>query len=402
MFKLIMAVVAAVFLVGCGSLYEYSPKLPHIVPRSEWSEFYGHEYFFNRDEYIEALFESAYSVTTRWEDSWLTTMHIVVPHEHELVQPRFDISEKILINGEVIDAPAPIWKHLALGSRFIGHYQGAEVFLEVMLPRLMIPLRGVAEALGYYVTWDEESGEIMIGRWITLGGSYRLQLGEREGYCIDLGWRFFMEAEPVVYDGMIFVSPCLFQPHGAQVFDSQLVIDSYSLNRSGEIVIGITLATDDSLANYDTFAEFIEIDREAASFQKIIIAPNMPLYDFRWFEIGHGMEDFYFYNIDIHEVGEVSSTRPFLVSWHPGGTFPHKGISFVDYNGVTRYFSLNTNEASFGESPRGRYVLIEFMPGVPWSEFWEMRNISALATPFLQKFRQVTYTAKKLRIETDL
>ena len=342
--------------------YEDSIEPPPfiVVPRAEWSEFYSDEFCLNQNEYIENLFESARSVTTFFENSAFTTIHSIEPYEHELVEPWLELPEEIIINGDVIDAPAPIWKHLTLGNRFIGHYHGAMVSVEVLLPVMMIPLREVAEALGFEVTWDVESGEIM------LGDSYRLQLGKREYYWTGIEQQFFMSAEPIIYNEMIFIPASFFQHHGAQVFDSQLVIGPYSLNRSGEVVIGITLATDESLASYDSFAEFLDFTREAPLFKQIIIVPNMPLYDFRWFEVGQGVDDFYFYNIDIHKVGEISPEQPFLVSWHPRGTFPHRGISFVDYNGVTRFFSLSTNEASFDENPRGMYILIEFLPGVPF------------------------------------
>lgn len=381
--KLFFAVAAIMFLlVGCGyvdepeQLVAPSPPSPEviysyedekypseppfvIIPRAEWCDFYGDEFFFNRDEYIEALFESARSVTTLFENSPFTTLHRIEPYVHELVEPWFELRDEIIVNGKVIDVPAPVWKHLSRGSQFIGHYQGATVHMEVLLPVIMLASE-VAKALGYEVV--QNGDELTIGE-------YRFQIGEMEGYCIETGRRVFLSAPPVVYNDMVFIPASFFDP---QVFDGQIVFSPYSLNRIGEIIIGIAVATDER--NYDSFAELIEFECDCEGPHELIIVPNMPLYDFRWIGIGHSFYDFYFYNTDIYEAGEITPTRPFLVTWRAGGTFPHRGISFVDNNGVTRYFSLNTNNACFDESPWGRYVLSEFLPGIPFREFWGQQD----------------------------
>ena len=140
----------------------------------------------------------------------------------------------------------------------------------------------------------------------------------------------------------------------------------YNLSRAGEAIISIAVATEERC--YDSFVEFIELEGEIH--QKIIIVPNMPLHDFRWIEIGlGGTRGLYFYNIDIYEAGEITPERPFLVTWQSRGwAFPHRGISFVDGYGVTRFFSLFQNEASFEENPGGRFMLNEFLPRVPFRE----------------------------------
>jgi len=122
-----------------------------------------------------------------------------------------------------------------------------------------------------------------------------------------------------------------------------------------------SLGNQEHLRNYESYIEFIEFDEEGH--QKIVIVPSFPVTSFRWLEIGYNFDDdydFYIYGTTLYEAGEVTPEQPFVVTWIAWGTLSHRGISFVDGHGVTRYFTLNVNNADSIEDPRDMYMLVEF------------------------------------------
>jgi len=301
------------------------------------------------DDCVLAYFENAINIETHWADSPFTTLYIIEPLERKVNEPPFVLSNEIVVYGELIDAPAPRWMHMMDGLDFVGMHNGGEVYVLTHLPVIMLPLMEVAEALGYdEVSFNEDAQEVIIG------GTYKLWVGESQAYFIDESRMIFLAAELVVFDGHIFVPASFF---GAQIFDSQVVIDPYSKNRVNEVVLGIALATDELLGNYNSYVELVEPYME--NHQRIIIVPNVPLSNFRWIEIRYGIDVFCSHKVEIYETQEISPEQPFVVTWHEGEAFPNRGISFIDEYGTERFFLLNVNNASFEESFRGQFILTE-------------------------------------------
>lgn len=122
-----------------------------------------------------------------------------------------------------------------------------------------------------------------------------------------------------------------------------------------EVIISVDFATDELLSQYDSYDEFVDPEEEGP--QKIIFTSNIAAEDFHFIEIGHEAKDTTLGIIEnrvLYQVGELSPTKPFVVDWTEWGSLPHRGISFKDESGRTRYFYL----AMSGED--GSLLLLEF------------------------------------------
>ena len=265
-------------------------------------------------------------------------------HYAEWWQIPWDIYDTIMVNDEIIDAPAPVWYTAQWGGLV-----------------LTVPLRPVAEALGWSVDWSEENQEV----WVD---NVRLRIGENEGFSPEQEWRdgmFHLAAAPTIIDDEIFV-PASFFP--AQVFERQLIIGGDSKSRIAGIIVGVGSATEERLNEFVSYVQFVDYGFYTGSIANVLIIPSEPLRDFRWFQLGYSQgEDFYIYvGSELYAPGDITPEHPFVVNWGHFGTMPQRGISFVDDYGVTRYFVLSDNQASFEESPRWN-TFREFTPGVaPW------------------------------------
>lgn len=122
-----------------------------------------------------------------------------------------------------------------------------------------------------------------------------------------------------------------------------------------EALVSVDYASDELLSEYDSFSEFIEFEDEG--FQKIIFTTNIAVKDFRFIEVGYKDDDIdftFFENDVLYSLEELSPAKPFVVTWMEQGTIPHRGISFIDETGATRYFCI----AMSGED--GSVFLVEF------------------------------------------
>ena len=110
-----------------------------------------------------------------------------------------ELNGEIVVNGEIIYAVAPFWNE-------------DEV--------LMLPLRAVAEALGYDVQWNDETQSIM------LGVAINVFIGRAEAYRGRMA-PVELSAAPVIVDNLTFVPVDFFRDVVAQtvfVFEGQVVI----------------------------------------------------------------------------------------------------------------------------------------------------------------------------------
>ena len=109
-----------------------------------------------------------------------------------------------------------------------------------------------------------------------------------------------------------------------------------------EAEIQAEFATDELLAQFGSYHEFIEPGEEGSP--KIILMTNIPVRDFHFVEIVVEIDDDF--NIDfyadtvLYTVDELTPDEPFVVTWLNRDEFPHRGISFVDETGLTRFFTI--------------------------------------------------------------
>jgi len=112
----------------------------------------------------------------------------------------------------------------------------------------------------------------------------------------------------------------------------------YAILSARVIPIDVDFAEEELLSVYETFDEFSDEETD----HRIVITTNTALRDFRFIEIGINPETgpLFFAGSVLHSADELLPEKPFIVTWL-GRDMPHRGISFVDKNDITRYFSIN-------------------------------------------------------------
>ena len=110
-----------------------------------------------------------------------------------------------------------------------------------------------------------------------------------------------------------------------------------------EVEVQADFLTDALLAQFSVYHEFIEPGQENAPL--IFFTTNIAVRDFHFLEIGVEIDDdfnIYFYADGVlFTLDELNPDEAFLVTWQSSGEFPHRGISFVDDTGLTRFFTIN-------------------------------------------------------------
>jgi hypothetical protein len=118
-----------------------------------------------------------------------------------------NLNGEIVVNGKIIDAQAPYWLNAGYGKDVI-----------------MVPLRAVAEELGYDVSWNEDLESIQLGNNIQLWiGNYQVYRGRMAP--IEL------TAEPVIFENRTYVPIDFFRNvlgQYAYTFEGQIVIETNS------------------------------------------------------------------------------------------------------------------------------------------------------------------------------
>jgi len=101
------------------------------------------------------------------------------------------------------------------------------------------------------------------------------------------------------------------------------------------------------LGQFESFHEFVEFDEEMHS--RIVFTTEATVRNFRFIEISYNFDTDPYETIVsnvLYSLEELSPETPFVVTWRQWGIFPHRGISFVDENGTTRYFSIDMSTES--------------------------------------------------------
>jgi len=77
--------------------------------------------------------------------------------------------------------------------------------------------------------------------------------------------------------------------------------------------------------------------------QRAVFTTNAPVTNFRFLELAmsDSRDDIVAFDSGVlYSLGELSPERPFVATWLALGGMPHRGVSFVDEAGATRYFSV--------------------------------------------------------------
>ena len=164
-----------------------------------------------------------YSVTTRSLPPQTTPEKIVilygtaVPPMYEFspeeMETLFPLNGEIVVKGEIIEAPAP-------------YYSNGVV---------MVPLRTIAEALGFDVNWDKEV------EGVRLGAAINLFIG-KDYYTVGRMAPIELGAAPELTDGTTFVPFTFFREvvsgYDIEVFEGKVVIET-ALATGDEVPEGV-------------------------------------------------------------------------------------------------------------------------------------------------------------------
>lgn len=119
--------------------------------------------------------------------------------------------------------------------------------------------------------------------------------------------------------------------------------------------VNVDYVTDDLLSKYSSYNEFTEFEEEG--YQKIVFLADNSVRDFRFIQIGYEDEAaniYFFESKELYSLPELSPEKPLVVTWMQAGTIPHRGITFVDEENISRYFYITMS----GED--GSLRLVEF------------------------------------------
>jgi len=118
--------------------------------------------------------------------------------------------------------------------------------------------------------------------------------------------------------------------------------------------------------DYSTVHPHIDVP----SRMNLAIWANVPLRDFAVISIFNDIVESNLLWFPQERFGEIAVLQPgegFLVNGYVGqGTMPSSGITFVDENGDTRYFTMQENAADMGGEP---WILREFEPSDGWADW---------------------------------
>lgn len=126
---------------------------------------------------------------------------------------------------------------------------------------------------------------------------------------------------------------------------------------TSSINIQIDIATDELLGEYDSFYEYVN-DEDG---ERLIIWTDKEVEDFAFISVDYeDTEDEIAYHAGniLYSIDELSPKKPFVVKLLTPGLVPAYGVSFLDENGVERYYTINLSGRDPEEAPP--YFLLEF------------------------------------------
>ena len=256
--------------------------------------------------------------------------------------------------------------------------------------RAMVPMRVIFEAFGMDVEWVNETQTVVAEKTDVHRTTITLQIGN-DTMLVETRYLWIglpddeprpavyssmreieLDAPPVIIDDRTFVPlRAISEALGAYVnwVDGVIIIETDAPQRfqfDPTVAWRLGLA-DELVPEYASHIEFIEFEEwnDEPHQRFAIVTYQFPMRDFRWIEIGYNDEaedwrDWFYARSVLYELGDLEPRTPFVVTWMPWGTMPHRGISFIDPLGVRRYFTLNVNNAYPYDGPPSMFMLTEF------------------------------------------
>ncbi|MDR2946302.1 MAG: ankyrin repeat domain-containing protein [Candidatus Adiutrix sp.] len=118
-----------------------------------------------------------------------------------------------------------------------------------------------------------------------------------------------------------------------------------------KVLIRVDAAPDEISGEYDFFEE----EYQGYEPNRIIFRANVAAKDFKFIAVEYDQEAGGIKPSEVlYSLDELLPEKPLVVTWMERGSFPHRGISFLDENNATRYFHLSVS----GED--GSVLLVEF------------------------------------------
>ncbi len=221
------------------------------------------------------------------------------------------------------------------------------------------------------VVWDSQNGTINLLRnqpYTVVGGEMTGK-GSSAVTPVETGARIILDSQEVSLFAYIIEGNNYFKLRDiAEIFDfnvtwdgtNNAIIIHTSESYSADYNIQIDRATDELLDNYISFHEYIN-DEDGA---RLIIRTDTEIKDFAFISVDYdnaGDKLFFLAGDTLFSVDELSPEKPFVVKLMIPGSVPAYGISFVDENGVERYYTINLSGRGEEEGPP--YILLEFENG---------------------------------------
>lgn len=114
-------------------------------------------------------------------------------------------------------------------------------------------------------------------------------------------------------------------------------------NLPNEAFVHIDYAKEDLLAHPETFDEFIADESEYQV--KVVFTTDTAIKDFKYVELSFneapesGKSEFTVTK-ELYSLAELSPNRPLVIGMTFEGIIPNRGISFIDENGKTKYYTI--------------------------------------------------------------
>lgn len=114
-----------------------------------------------------------------------------------------------------------------------------------------------------------------------------------------------------------------------------------------KVELNADYATEELLSNPDSYQEFVDSTSEYQL--KVVFTANTAVREFKYLELGLDEEnqsegDFHFIVVkELYTTEELSQEKSLVIAMVLEGLIPNRGISYLDENGTTKYFTIGTS-----------------------------------------------------------
>ena len=123
--------------------------------------------------------------------------------------------------------------------------------------------------------------------------------------------------------------------------------------------ISVEIASPELLGEYTTYEEFSEFEESEEEPQKIIFTTDAAVRDFKFITVEfEEADESIVFNAgeELFAATQFSPESPVVIAWTEVGLIPYRGISYVDAEGNTRYFTITQSGKD------GSILINEFVP----------------------------------------